>query len=190
MRRQSLKPGYRSRKRRIGRNLRATGVAASILLLLTSCATSPEFTAPIRWSSASRLVNAESLGPLDPKYLDPNNIVIELEPNGTGSVENLPQGTIGKNPDGNLCLDVSEDGTYTGEITWQPRSEWSLDLRFADSEVILATNPGKFGSQDWGEVRIWPCNLGNAYWRIGVECGSLGDPHDEVYKLEPCTEPG
>lgn len=152
---------------------RAIGIIVAIItcvLVLTGCARQPEFSPPIKWSRSS-LIHADRVESIEPKFTLPKHMSIELRDDGTGTVENFPQGTLGLTDDERVCLRVSDEGVYSGEIAWKVRTEYTLTITFGDTELVLSGATGRFGAQDWIEVRIKPCDVGPAYWRMVVEYG-------------------
>lgn len=145
-----------------------------VLLLLTAC--SPDFRTPVAWGGGKKIV---------PGGMFDDPMRVEIYDDGVGYVENLPQGVAEKTPDDHTCTRVTSDKRYSGEVSWQVVNEHAIEIMFNGSQYLITDAPGKFASQSWDVIRIWPCGEGAGYWQLGVSCGFVGEQY-KVYDLPEC----
>ncbi|CAG7844261.1 hypothetical protein USB125703_00487 [Pseudoclavibacter triregionum] len=160
-------------------------VALAPALALAGCAPSPSIEPPIRWSAGPQLVYGDDAVPAEVAAI--GDVSIELDEGGVGAVSGAPLGDLAARPDGTICVEPAADGAFTGEIAWRVRSERSIEVAGAGGSMLLTSAPGRF-DPDWSEVRIFPCGVERAYWRIGIACGSLGATLDERLGIRPCAD--
>lgn len=132
-------------------------LAIFMVSLLAGCTPDPNFTPPIRWESQQ----------------DSVSMSIQLNEDGSGYAQNAPVGIAQEGQYAGGCLNDTGE-RYTGQITWRAVSQYGLEISFPDSKYILGTGPGKFGSQDWSEVRIGSCGDAPPYWPMYAVCGNTG----------------
>lgn len=161
--------------------------AGVLAFMLAGCASQASFETPIRWSVAPRLVDVGRESDIPREINAIGAISIELREGGKGQASGLPRGSLAKRTDGTICTEVADEAPYSGSITWKTHDSWGLEITYDGGNVLANSAPG-VGANDWGELRVFPCNLDRGYWRIGIECGSLGAERDAVYGIEPCRE--
>lgn len=167
------------------RSLTVVCAVSALALTLSGCAGEPAFETPIRWSVATKLVGAERETRISSEIEAIDEIIIELNEGGKGQASDLPRGRLAERADGTICTEVTDEAPYAGSITWKPHDSWGLEIAYDGGSVLANSAPG-VGGNDWGELRIFPCALESAYWRIGIECGPLGANADTAYGIEPC----
>lgn len=136
--------------------------AMFIASVVAGCTPNPEFTPPIRWEGTYREATFREV-----------EIVVQLNQDGVGYVENLP---IGMAQEGKYAGGCVADSTerYTGEIAWRSVSEYGVEISFPDSQYILGSGSGRFGTQDWSETWIGACGDERDYWSLNIVCGQTG----------------
>lgn len=126
---------------------------------LTGCAGNNMFGETVSWQGGT-LVNRDT----DTKEEPALPMALTLRTNGTGYAENIPQGreiTI----DDSICMEVTSEDLYSGNVTWKKENFGRIKISFADSEYSLGGKPDKFAT-NWIEARIYNCNLGPEYWLL------------------------
>jgi hypothetical protein len=142
----------RSRARRYA----LVGMFATVLVSLAACVPSaPEFTTPTAWSGGIRQIGDDS---------EQVTTSVQLLDNEHATVTDFPQGTSRDTKDGLVCLDLSTEDRYTGDVTWSNRNGFSIVLSFGDSSVVVGAN-ASFGKQDWSEVGFREC-ASDALWTL------------------------
>ncbi len=166
---------------------RGAAVVCSALALavgLAGCASAPGFTTPIRWSEGTQLVYGDAEPQLPEPVAAVGELSIELGDGGRGAVRGIPRGTLSERPDGAICVDAIGE-PYSGEVRWRATSEWGVELAYDGGALLIQSAPGKL-AEDWSELRIFPCGVERAYWRVGISCGSLGADRDAQLGLRRC----
>ncbi|WP_344050703.1 hypothetical protein [Microbacterium lacus] len=101
-----------------------------------------------------------------------------LLPDGKATLVNVPGGQWTRTDSG-ICWNETDE-VYSGDATWTFFAEQGIEVKFEDSEVIFWAWPGKFGSYDWSELRMFSCS-GDKEWGMALSCGSAG-----LDDLPPC----
>jgi len=114
---------------------------------------------------------------------EPGDLTMSLAiwPDGSADLVNIPGGQWIRTDDG-ICWDDTDE-VYSGPATWTFFKQRGIEVKFDDSDVIFWAWPGKFGSYDWSEFRIFNCS-GDKEWGMALSCGSAG-----LEELPPCKEP-
>lgn len=106
---------------------------------------------------------------------------LRILPNGKAELVNVPGGQWTRTDVG-ICWDETGE-VYSGPATWTYFGEQGIEVEFDGSDVIFWAWPGKFGSFDWAELRMFNCS-GDIEWGMALSCGSAG-----LEDLPPCKEP-
>jgi len=150
--------------------------ATAGVLLLAGCSGSL-FTQTVEWKggtfySLKKHIVQEPLGPM----------TLTLRPGGTGYAVGVPRGH--QKMANNLCITVTGDDRYDGEITWRKASDYDFEIAFPGSKYRVSDGPGKFLA-DWTEVRIYTCTPGPEFWAMELRCAPAGLVKREI---PPCRE--
>lgn len=156
---------------------RPGSIAVSLVVLLgflTGCASGgPEFTPPLVWEQSDFDDDLH----LEPDVAHPDVMRLVLLPEGEAVLTNFPPGHPDESDAPVVCHDVSSTDWYSGEAEWKVRTDQSLILLYSDSELVLGSDSGFIGGQDWSSVGFNTCGSQRVWW-LRYVCGEL-EPVDD-----------